>query len=613
MDLMRISLRAFPALFLAFGAVAAAASADVADGVHPDFELKEIRMPATFKTMGLGFLKDGTLVLGTTDVVGGGEVPAPDANHKVYLVEGASTDSLPGRILEISNSWKQISGVTVVDDRIYVSDRDGFYEIPDAVAPKDPASNRRLILKWPDENHWKNGLSWHQWVFTPLHRDGHFYAPYSGSILPGGWSNADATSSLSGAFLKWDLAGNLEAYAGGLRSPNGANLDPATGEMFVTDNQGSWLPSSTFMRIRKGRFYGHRQTPKDYDSLGNVVNTHAANFAEELPYEPPVAWLPHGLVRSSPSQPVVLGQGRFAGDWLIGDVNGPGLVRVSLDRVGEAMNGAVFWFSKGTGSAAINRLATAPDGGIVIGTITRIGGNWPGGEKSPLFRLAAREQPAAFDIKSVRSIAGGLELEFTQPVNPDSIGPDHFQVKSWRYIREWEYGLGRQMDEARAVTVAEASKDRRRVRLVIPGLPADRVVHVKAVGLASSGGKLLWNNEAWFTLNTASDRIWDGEAVTAVSDAAHRATPRPLLRASALPGALEVSLGCRGLPEACAGAEFEVSLFRPDGTLAGRNTGRDGTAIRFSRPGESPAVHILRARPLRGALGNISVTQRVVF
>lgn len=134
---MWIPLRAFPALFLAFAAVSAAARANVSDGVHPDFDLKEIRMPATFKTMGLGFLSDGTMVLGTTDVVGGGEIPAPDLNHKVYLVSGASTDS-----------------------------------------PADLKINRRLILKWPDENHWKNGLSWHQWVFTPLYLNGHFYAPY---------------------------------------------------------------------------------------------------------------------------------------------------------------------------------------------------------------------------------------------------------------------------------------------------------------------------------------------------------------------------------------------------------------------------------------------------
>ena len=181
-------------------------------------------------------------------------------------------------------------------------------------SPAVPAANRRLIVKWPDAGHWNFGPFWHQWAFTPLYKDGFFYAPYSGSILTGGWSNADATSPLSGAFLKWDLAGNLSAYAGGLRSPNGAALDPATGDMFVTDNQGSWEPTSSFMRMRPGRFYGHRQTAMDIDDSGNVLNTRPPNFAEGLAYDPPVAWLPHGLVRSSPSQPARIPGGAYAGD-----------------------------------------------------------------------------------------------------------------------------------------------------------------------------------------------------------------------------------------------------------------------------------------------------------
>ena len=592
------------------------AFADIPDAPHPDFDLREIKMPARYKTMGLGFLKDGALVLATTETIGLGEVPAANPGHQILLVRGASPDSLP-TIREISNSWNQIAGITVAQDRVFVSDREGFFEIPDLTAPANPAANRRLVVRWPDEGTWNHGPFWHQWVFTPLYLNGSFYAPFSGSINPGGWSNIDPTSSMSGALLKWEMEGNLSAYAGGLRSPNGANADPATGEIFVTDNQGSWLPASTFMRIRKDRFYGHRQSTPDLDPDGNVLGTNAANFAESLPYDPPVAWLPHGTVRSSPSQPIMVpqGQGGFAGDWLIGDVNNEGLVRVALDRVGEECNGAVFRFGMGMGYAAVNRMAEAPDGSIVIGTLTRIGGNWPGGDKSPLFRLRAKDQPAAFDIKAVRALADGVELEFTQPVNPDSVSPAHFRVKSWQYIRQKEYGQGRQPDETRAVLAAEVSDDRKRVRLILSGLTKDRVLHIKADGIPSSGGKALWNNESWFTLNAMTSRVWDATPAAT----APRAAPSSLgMQAMSRQGILEVTfarpqgLGRPGPARLESGA-VDVALYSPSGArlaLASGITG--GSPIRFARRAAGPGVYLLKAR-MRGSSGNASVTLRVCF
>jgi hypothetical protein len=601
-------IRALAASFL----IHAWSGAGIPDAPHPDYALAPLRMPAYYKTMGIAFLKDGTMVLATTSAIGGGEVPAADAKGKVLLVKGASTDAFPTEIKEISNTWKQLSGVTVAGDRLFVSERDGFYEIPDLAAPADLAANRRLVVSWPNEDHWNNGPYWHQWAFTPLHQDGVFYAPYSGSIRPGGWSNVDPTSSLSGALLKWDLDGHLEAYAGGLRSPNGANFDPATGEIFATDNQGSWLPSSTLLRIRKGRFYGHRQSSPDLDSLGAEIGKHQPNFAEGLPYDPPVAWLPHGSVRSSPSQPVKLRKGTFAGDWIIGDVNGRGLVRVYVDRVGEECNGAVFWFSQGTALSAVNRMTEAPDSGIVIGTITRIGGNWPSGDDAPMYKLAAKPQSTAFDLKAVRSVKDGLEVEFTRPVNPDSIGPAHFSLKSAQYVRQKEYGAGKQPDEIRSVAATEISSDRKRVHLRIDGLAADRVIYIGVTGVVSAGGDALWNDEAWFTLNAPSPREWQSDIPvnsTGVRDGLARAW-EPRLRAAGN-GSVEVTLGCAGIAGCGTDAGFEARLLTPAGRAATGWIASSGEPIRLLRPGSDPGLFLLQAR--RRGMGNGTVTHRVFF
>jgi hypothetical protein len=577
---------------LALASVVRPAGASIADTVHPDFELKEIRMPALFKTMGLAFLQDGTMVLATTEAIGSGEVPAPDPEHCVYLVRGASTDTMPLSMVDVADNWKQLAGVTVANDQVYVSDRDGFYKIANLADPGDPKANRNLIVKWPDESHWNNGPFWHQWAFTPLYWKGEFYAPFSGSIRAGGWSNVDATSSLSGAFLTWNVQGNLHAYAGGLRSPNGANVDPETGEMFVTDNQGSWEPASTFLRIRKDHFYGHRQSSPDLDTGGHVVGTHAANFAEALPYDPPVAWLPHNLVRSSPSQPVRVPKGMYAGDWLIGDVNSPGLVRVSLDRVGDAVNGAVFWFSKGTGGAAINRMAYDKQGGLVIGTLTRIGGNWPAGDKAPLFRLSPKATASVFDLKAVRSVSDGLELEFTQPLSADSLKLEGFSVRQWQYVRMQEYGLGKQPEMQAPILSAEASRDRKTLHLRIPGLHEDRVVYLQVTGLKSLGGASLWNDEAWFTLNAMSNRVWspttglEGETGHPRPDGPRIPDPVTALRVAGQ-GILEVTLDGQG--------PCELGLSDLDGASVRRVSGASGT-VRIARPGSLSGIYLLTAK-----------------
>jgi len=587
------------------------AGAAIPDAVHPDFELKELRMPAAFKTMGLGFLEDGTLVLATTEAIGGGEIPAPDTEHRIYLVKGFSTDTLPVSMVDVADNWRQVAGITVVDDQIFVSDRDGFYRLSSLTSPGDTKANRELIVKWPDENHWNNGPFWHQWAFTPLYWKGAFYAPYSGSIRAGGWSNVDATSSLSGAFLTWDLKGVLTAYAGGLRSPNGANVDPETGEFFVTDNQGSWLPASTLLRIRPGHFYGHRQSSPDVDVGGNVVGTHPPNFAESLPYDPPVAWLPHGLVRSSPSQPVRVPAGTYAGDWLIGDVNNPGLIRVAVDRVGDQLNGAVFWFTNGTGSAAINRMAFDKQGGLIIGTLTHIGGNWPAGDNAPLYRLspkpAASGANAAFDFKAVRSVSDGLELEFTRPVQAESLRADRFVMKQWQYVRMKEYGQGMQPDTALHVEAAEASQDGKTVHLRIPGLKEDRVVYLHVTGLASADGKPPWNDECWFTLNAKSDRIWN--AATGLGAKSGRRSllgPRMAVR-NAGQGILEVTLEAARDGAAEGQGRFDLSLTALDGTSLRRIAGAAGT-LRIARPGNTPGIFLLTAR--RGGAASI---RRVFF
>lgn len=547
------------------------ASAAIPDVVHPAYELKTIPMPALYRTMGLDFLSDGRMVLATTQLVPPyGDVPAASADAKLYVVSGMAGAMDKIQVKEIANTWMQMTGITVVNDTIYVADRDAQYRILDKDNPVDLKANRSKVVDWPDEGKWNRGRFWHQYLFTPLFHKGYFHAPYSGSIGEGGMSNVPPTSAMSGAFLKWKPGGALEIVAGGLRSPNGLNISPA-GDMMVTDNQGGWFPASTFSLIKPGRFYGCRNT--------------TPNFAESWPYQPPVAWLPHGDIRRSPTQAIHVPKGPHQGDWLMGDIFHTGLVRVNVDTIKGEYQGGVFWFSRGTGNSAINRLAWGPDGALYLGTVERIG-SLPMGGPSPMYRMSLKSGAAVFEMKSINLLADGFQIEFTAPVDKATAAVSAFTLSQWKYVRTLAYGEGRVNDPAGTifVTGTGVSADGRRVHVKVNKLTTDRVVHFKLAGIRSAVGQAPFDDESWYTLNNLSAAAWNpAAAIRKGGDAARRNGLDGILEHRALPGGiLEVTVDSRG----------RHSLF-----LAAL----DGTVVRRAE-GSGPALHRMDAGRLRSGI-----------
>ncbi|MDB5048168.1 MAG: hypothetical protein JWO30_1239 [Fibrobacteres bacterium] len=553
------------------------------DAVHPAFEIAQVPLAAKYRTMGLAFLSDGRMVILTTGKIGGGEIPDPDPESAVYLVSGL--DSPAPIAVKIADMFRQPSGVTVVNDRIFVSDRDAFYSIPSNSNSGDPAANRTKIVSWPMSGHW------HQWVFTPVFKDGFFYAPYSGSIRQGGPSDVPATSDYSGAFLKWDPeAKTMEKVAGGLRSPNGAAMNDA-GDIFVMDNQGSWLPGCAFMHMKPGRFYGHRQSPPQ-----------APNWAEALPYQPPAVWIPYPsqVTGSATSQPIYMPKGPYAGQWLAGDANGPGLTRYALEKVNGEYQGTVFRFSNGTANSAVHRMAWGPDGSLYLGSLEHMG-NWPGSGLMPLYRMTAKAGGSAFEMSTILSLKDGFEIVFTEPVDKASVSAAGFSVKQWHYTRGAAYGCCRDADEARSVSRTEVSDDGKRVYLQLSGLKAmDYVAAFKISGVKSAAGKTPWDNEAWYTLNTIADRSWDPHADQAAISPV-RPAPAGWINAShAGAGILNVTVDIPG--------SWALTLRGLDGSLVSRLNGLGAGSHRISGGRSSIGVYVLEGRSAAGVL-----TRRVIF
>jgi cytochrome c len=433
-------------------------------GAHPSFTIERIR-PAGFEPRvgGIAVLPDGRVAVATWDATGA-----------VYLLDAR------GKVKRIAAGLLEPLGLTLVGSDLYVLQKHELTRLVDEDG--DEIVDRYETVSEP----WPCSANFHEFAFGLVHRDGSFYANLATAVLPGG-ASAPEQAAGRGAVVRIRASdGAVETVARGLRAPNGIGLGPG-GRIFVTDNQGDWLPASKLLLVEPGAFYG----------------SHAIGFpdTDALAVTPPVAWLPYSEIANSPSQPIGIEVGPWRGQILFGDVHYGGLGRVFLEEVDGVLQGAAFRFSQGF-EAGVNRLAWGPDGRLYLGEIGGPG-DWGQPEKRwfGLERLAYNGRPT-FELLALRARPDGIEIELTEPLGPREPTAADFALDDFRYQPTAAYGGPKVDVRTLAPTRVEVSHDRRRIFLALDGLRPDRVVHLEVTGdVVNARGDALWSREAWYTLN----------------------------------------------------------------------------------------------------------------
>ncbi|MFG3467342.1 ricin-type beta-trefoil lectin domain protein [Streptomyces sp. NPDC047853] len=447
-------------------------------GVHPNYTLTDLR-PNGFEPQvsAMDWLPDGRLAVATW---GGSNNTAGE----VYLLSNVTGDTGPDKVTakKVASGLKEPMGIKHVDGKLYVSQKHELTELNDTNGDEITDQYRRVAT-------WPFGGNFHEFAFGLLYQDGFFYLNLSVSINYGGATTDPQPAANRGTTIKVNRAtGQVSYVAGGLRTPNGIGWGPEGG-IFVTDNQGGWLPSSKLVHIKQDRFFNHYTNPDGpFDSR---------------PVTKPVLWLPQNEIANSPSTPLLLEDGPFAGQMLFGDVTYGGVQRGFLEKVGGEYQGAVFRLTQGL-EAGVTRISVGPDGALYAGGLGA-GGNW--GQEGKLAHGLQKLTPNGantFDIRAMRAVPGGFQLEYTQPLSTDTANElaAHYKIKQWRYVPTAAYGGPKVDEETLTAQSATLSADRKTVTLTIPGLKTDRVVHVRSPRpFSSAGGETLWSTEAWYTLN----------------------------------------------------------------------------------------------------------------
>ena len=368
----------------------------------------------------------------------------------------------------------------------------------------DKADLYQSVYSWPLSG------NYHEYSLGPLIMpDGNMLAP----LTVGGGGRGNSPVPWRGWMLKITPEGQMTPVATGLRSPAGFTLNSA-GDIFYAENQGDWVGSGRMTHLTSGAFAGNpaglawsklpgspvKLSPSDIPDTGEPLY----DVAQSVPgLKPPAIWFPHGILGISTSailEDTTGGAfGPFTGQLFVGDQGHSKIMRVFLEKVNDAYQGATFPFREGFSSGLL-RLVWGQDGSM-FGGMTSRGWSSTGTDPYGLQRLVWTGK-VPFEVKTMRAQPDGFELEFTQPVNPQTAADlNAYAVTGFTYKYHHNYGspvINKETCPVRRVVVSE---DGLKVRLVVDGLRKGYIHELKAEGVRSETNKPLLHNVAYYTLN----------------------------------------------------------------------------------------------------------------
>jgi len=299
----------------------------------------------------------------------------------------------------------------------------------------------------------------------------------------------------------------LHPFASGFRSPNGLGFD-LNGNLFVTDNQSDWVPTSCLYHVRKDHFYGHPASLVWKKEWRNRDPFNAPITELDKMRTRAAVLFPQGIMANSPSQPLVdMTNGKFgpfSGQLFVGEINRNRILRVMLEKVGGEFQGACISFIDGHGlRAGNNRLAFAEDGSLWVGQIGF--GGWPG--ESGMQRIVFTGD-APMDVSMMNLTRKGFDLTFTQRVDSTTVtNPGNYKMRCYRYEYK-KKSLEEGIDDATQIDVQDVSvvdiklsKDGKKVSLITNTLKPGFIYELKLGDIKSASGKPITNKLICYTLN----------------------------------------------------------------------------------------------------------------
>lgn len=284
--------------------------------------------------------------------------------------------------------------------------------------------------------------------------------PGGGFYLSKGGQAGGPRGKLNGSIVEVSADGKtMVVVATGLRQPF-LGVDPKTGVLTASDQQGHWVPATPIHTIKAGSYYGFQPA-----RLGA-----GANEGKTIT-EPPL-WLPH-FVNQSGARQIWLRQARMGtlNESLIHlGYNQPAIFKIYLDAKGE--QGAAAPLLDGFPTGLLGGRVNPVDGLLYLGGLNLWGTT--GKQIQGLYRIRPTDTPSYLPTE-VRAFKEGVVLRFAHPLDhAHATRLAHYNVDRWNYKRSNKYGSGHFKpdgtpgQEPLAVSCLYISEDHQSVFLGIP-------------------------------------------------------------------------------------------------------------------------------------------------
>ncbi len=377
-----------------------------------------------------------------------------------------------------------------------------------------------------------------------LGSDGSTFVTQGGIVTRSGLISGGEGTSDTGGILKISPDGkSSKLFASTAREPF-VSVNPKTGVVTATDQQGHYIPSSVSYLVREGDSFGYMQ-----DKPAKLT--------------PPLVWIPHDLDISSSSEVWVMGKGMGAWDGRLLHLSyGNGrLFIISQDLDAPIPQGAAIPLDLKTELPLLHGRMNPQGNALYLAGFqiwgTRTTTNWAIG------RLRTGKTPITSAL-GARSTPDGVVVEFAGALDPASLAPEKVQVRAWNYQRTSAYGSGRYALDGSAGTtplgIAQvvASTDGKSAFVHVPHLPAAMQIELRydfklAGGTAATGVVYLTVHQAHALDLTQAGFSKVDLTKPARAIAAEKEEPATVAAGKALAD----SLGC-------------VACHSPDGTTEGK-------------------------------------------
>lgn len=397
--------------------------------------------------------------------------------------DGSPADSLSWT--KIASGLHEPQSVVSFGDGVYIFTRNGLIRL--AVSSTTP--DGRVTFYENFNNQFTQSAETREFPMDMVvDKSGNFYLAKGGQMVSAQGRHNASVIEVTGRQIP------AEIYATGLRQAY-LGYDRDRDLLTASDQQGNFIPSTPFIHLRKGGFYGFR-TGVDQSIVMDPVNE-------------PLAWIPHNILQSGAGQIYVPSDspsplaGRmiyldhFRSQLFLTYPNGgkvptqAAMARLPIDLATPVLKGCV----------------NPGDGSIWLTGFKIWGSNadsWAG-----LTRIDFRQFPESVPT-NVRSHAHGILLEFSKPVESiPAFASGEFSLEAWNYQRTPKYGSGRfRQDgspgtESIEITGVEISKDRR--ALFVKTAPLKPVHQLELSWMADLGEQELKSGTAWLTIHQPDD------------------------------------------------------------------------------------------------------------